>query len=69
MAMTARAPVATRWRFEIAQDRRGYWVARDNDGLVGGVFRTREDAVRFVLSEGHVDGAQVRVLPPGPAIC
>lgn len=69
MAMTRPGPVPTRWRFEIAQDRHGYWVAHDKDGLVGGVFRSREDALRFVRSEGHVDSAQVRVLPPGPAIC
>jgi hypothetical protein len=66
MATTGPGPAPTRWRFEIAQDRRGYWIAHDKDGLVGGVFRRRRDAVRFVIAEGHVDSAQIRVLPPGP---
>jgi len=34
-----------RWR---AQNGRGYWVAKDKAGLVGGVFRTQKDALRLL---------------------
>jgi hypothetical protein len=37
--------------FEIAENARGYWVAKDKEGLIGGVFRTQKDAVRFALFE------------------
>ena len=49
--------------FEIAQDGRGYWVAKDKAGLVGGVFRTQKDALRFALFEVAGDSACVRVIP------
>jgi hypothetical protein len=49
--------------FEIAQNRRGYWVAKDKEGLIGGVFRTQKDALRFALFEVAGDSACVRVSP------
>lgn len=48
--------------FEIAENRQGYWVAQDQEGLVGGVFRTQKDALRFALFEAAGDSACVRVL-------
>jgi hypothetical protein len=59
----ASKPVHTPYHFEIAQDRRGYWIARDVGGLIGGVFRTKKDAIRFALLEVNGDSAHVHVLP------
>jgi len=50
--------------FEIAEDGRGHWVAKEKQGLIGGVFRSRKDALRFALFEVAGDGASARVLPP-----
>jgi hypothetical protein len=62
MADIAECPVREPYDFEIAPDRRGHWVARDKDGLIGGVFRTRKDAVRFALFEVGGDRARVHVV-------
>jgi hypothetical protein len=51
-------------QFEIVENGRGYWVAQDREGLVGGVFRTQKDALRFALFEAAGDSACVRVLSP-----
>jgi hypothetical protein len=37
-------------------------VAQDREGLIGGVFRTQKDALRFALFEAAGDSACVRVL-------
>jgi len=37
--------------FVVSQNPRGQWVAREGTGLIGGVFRSRRDAVRFALFE------------------
>jgi hypothetical protein len=47
------------YHFDIEHDPHGRWTARDRDGLAGGTFLTRKDAMRFALSEtggnrGHV---------------
>jgi hypothetical protein len=67
MSMSNFAPqeISTPYHFEIAQDKRGYWVAKDDGGLVGGVFRSREDALHFAFFEAAGDSARVRVLPAG----
>ena len=64
MSSVAHFPVSTPHHFEIAQNGRGYWVAQDSEGLIGGVFRTEKDALRFALFEVGGDSACVRVLPP-----
>ena len=56
-------PILTPHHFEIAQNERGYWVVKDKEGLVGGVFLTQKDALRFALFEVAGDSACVRVLP------
>jgi hypothetical protein len=38
-------------RFVVWQNPRGQWVAREGSGLIGGVFRSQGDAVRFALFE------------------
>jgi hypothetical protein len=37
--------------FLVTENPRGQWVAREGKGLVGGVFCTQRDAVRFALFE------------------
>jgi hypothetical protein len=59
--------ILTPYHFEIAQNRRGYWVAKDDEGLIGGVFRSRKDALRFALFEAAGESAHVRVLPADSA--
>jgi hypothetical protein len=56
------ASVSPLHHFEIVQNGRGYWVAKDDDGLTGGIFRTRKDALRFALFEAAGDSARVHVL-------
>jgi hypothetical protein len=63
MSSFALRPVLTPHHFEIAQNGRGYWVAKDKEGLIGGVFRTQKDALRFTLFEVAGDSACVRVFP------
>jgi hypothetical protein len=61
--------ISTPYHFEIAQNKRGYWVAKDDRGLIGGVFRSRKDALHFALFEAAGDSARVRVLPAdGPPV-
>jgi hypothetical protein len=66
MSSFAPQPVSTPHHFEIAENRRGYWVAQDKEGLIGGVFRTQKDAIRFALFEVGGDSACVRVISPKP---
>jgi hypothetical protein len=59
--MTAFAPqrVLLPHHFEISADARGRWIAQDRDGMCGGTFRTRADAVRFALFENGGDPSYV----------
>ena len=57
MSSFAPSHVSTPYHFEIAQNARGYWVAKDKEGLIGGVFPTQKDALRFALFE--VGGRQL----------
>jgi hypothetical protein len=63
MSNFAPRAVFTPHHFEIAENARGYWVAKDKEGLIGGLFRTQKDAVRFALFEVAGDSTCVRVLP------
>src|SRR5258705_11908197 len=51
MSNFAPQAVFTPYHFEITENARGYWVAKDTQGLIGGVFRTQKDALRFALFE------------------
>jgi len=64
--MSTFSPVAvlTLHHFEVRENRRGYWVAKDREGLIGGVFRTQKDALRFALFEAAGDSTCVKVIPP-----
>jgi len=63
MSSFAPRPVLTRYHFEIARNPQGYWVAKDEEGLIGGVFCSQRDALRFALFEAGGDSARVRVVP------
>jgi hypothetical protein len=60
-------PACAPHHFDISCDGRGHWVVRDEAGLVGGVFMTRKDALRFALGEVAGDLAYVH-LRAGPAL-
>ena len=48
--------------FRIGRDRRGNWVAQDQQGLCGGLFVDRAEAVKFAMFEnGHRPQAVVMV--------
>jgi hypothetical protein len=51
--------------FDIAQSRDGLWRVEDRQGLVGGIFRTQKDAVRFAIFEADGDRASI-YFPPVP---
>jgi hypothetical protein len=57
-------PVNSPYHIEIVHDPLGHWTARDRDGLTGGTFFTRKDAMRFALAETGRDRSHIRVLRP-----
>jgi hypothetical protein len=63
MSSFAPAAVLTLHHFEVSENGRGYWVAKDKEGLIGGVFRTQKDALRFALFEAAGDSTCVKVIP------
>jgi hypothetical protein len=62
MSSFAPATVLTLHHFEVRENGRGYWVAKDKEGLIGGVFRTQKDALRFALFEAAGDSSCVKVI-------
>ena len=54
-------PACVPHHFAVSRNGQGRWVVRDREGLVGGVFLTRKDAVRFALGEVAGDLAYVHV--------
>jgi hypothetical protein len=63
MSSFAPSHVSTPYHFEIARNARGYWVAKDKEGLIGGVFRTQKDALRSALFEVGGDSSCVQLIP------
>ncbi len=49
--------------FTICRDRHGRWLAVEGHGLLGGVFTTRKDALRFALREADGDAGRVFIEP------
>ena len=49
--------------FTIRRDNRGRWLADETHGLMGGVFASRKEAVRFALREADGDAERVHVEP------
>jgi hypothetical protein len=62
MSSFAPAAVLTLHHFEVSENGRGYWVAKDKEGLIGGVIRTQKDALRFALFEAAGDSTCVKVI-------
>jgi hypothetical protein len=51
--------------FLIGRDSHGNWVAQDQDGLRGGLFVTRSEALKFALFENG-NRRQSVIMVPGP---
>jgi hypothetical protein len=49
----------------IGKNRRGSWVVRDQRGMHGGLFVTREDALRYALFENGRRPKAVIMVPGG----
>ncbi len=49
--------------FYIGQNAQGLWIVRDSDRRHGGIFKQRNDALRFALSEHRLAAV---FLVPGP---
>ena len=48
--------------FRIGKDSHGHWVAQDQDGLCGGLFVDRAEALKFAMFEnGHCPQAVIMV--------
>jgi hypothetical protein len=50
------------YHFDIEHDPHGHWTARDRDGLAGGTFLTRKDAMRFALAETGGNRGNIHVV-------
>jgi hypothetical protein len=51
--------------FTVSRDPNGRWVAAEAHGLLGGVFDSRDEAVRFALWQADGEAARVHVEPAG----
>lgn len=50
-------------RFLIGRDGEGHWIARDEQGLTGGVFADRTAAVHFAATESHHQHGAIKFAP------
>lgn len=50
-------------RFIVGLDGEGHWIARDEQGLTGGVFSDREAAIRFATAESDHQAGAVSLAP------
>lgn len=57
----------TSYQFTIRRNPGGSWLAEESHGSLGGIFVSREAAVRFALRETDGDADRVHV-EPAPAI-
>jgi hypothetical protein len=56
-------PVNDIHRFMVGRDVEGHWIARDEEGLTGGVFADRTAAIRFAVMESNHQPGAVRLAP------
>ena len=49
--------------FDIARSDHGFWQVEDRERLIGGIFRTRKDAVRFAMFETDGDRTCIHFRP------
>jgi hypothetical protein len=58
-------PPACAMAFVIGRDDRGHWLAGEAHGLAGGLFSSREAALRYATAETHHrEGAVQLVIEP-----
>lgn len=50
-------------RFTVGRDHHGWWVVRDDAGLVGGLFCTQEAALHFAQDECARSASALRIAP------
>jgi hypothetical protein len=50
-------------RFIVGLDGEGRWIARDEQGLTGGVFSDKDAALRFATTESDHQAGAVRLAP------
>jgi hypothetical protein len=55
--------VPTPHRFVVGRDFEGRWIARDEQGLTGGVFADRSAAVHFAAAESNHQAGAIRFVP------
>ena len=46
--------------FLVGQDGEGHWLAVDTHGLGGGIFRSRDKAIRYARDESHRQPGAIR---------
>jgi hypothetical protein len=51
--------VRSPYHFYIRPDHHGHWIVRERRNLAGGVFLTRESAMKFALSETGGDASHI----------
>lgn len=54
--------------FMLGRDREGHWVVRESHGLCGGLFASKDDAIRYARSEGTAETNTIRIVPEGEEI-
>jgi len=50
----------------VGQDRDGHWIVQEAEGLLEGLFRSREAAIRFAMSECRAFPGSRMVLATDP---
>jgi hypothetical protein len=56
-------PCSRPLQFQIGRDSRGNWVVQDDQGLCGGLFIDRTQALRFAMLENGTRPFDVRFVP------
>ncbi|RFB78960.1 hypothetical protein [Methylovirgula sp. 4M-Z18] len=54
--------------FVLGRDHEGHWVVRETRGLCGGLFVSKDEAIRYTRSEGTAETNKVRIVPDDEAI-
>lgn len=50
-------------RFTVGRDHHGWWVVRDEAGLIGGLFCTQDAALHFAQDECARSASALRIAP------
>jgi len=48
--------------FVLGRDHEGHWVVRESHGLCGGLFASKDDAIRYARSEGAAETNTIRIM-------